>query len=267
LSTVTALGSPVFVRDQGSGPPVLFLHGNPDTADLWDPIVAELQTRFRCLAPDLPGFGGSAVPPGFDFGLPAMSRWVDGVLTALQVEEPVALVVHDFGGPYGFSWAVEHPAKVGRMVAINTFFTSELRWHFWARVWRTPWLGELSMAIMNRWLFAFELRRGGPRLSPEHIQQAFSHVTPATKRTVLRLYRATDPQCLRGWDERFRALAAEKPVKVLWGRGDPYLPIEMARSFGTADIEILDGVGHWLPAEAPALVVERLRSFLVQTPA
>lgn len=259
---ITALGAPVFVRDRGSGPPILFLHGNPDTADLWDPIVAGLESSFRCLAPDLPGFGRSAVPAGFDFSLPSMSRWVDAVTTALRIEGPVHLVAHDFGGPYGFSWAVEHPGKVDRMIAVNTFFTSELRWHFWARVWRTPWLGELSMAFMNLPLFAFELSRGGPRLCPEHVERAFSYVTPATKRMVLKLYRATDPQCLRGWDERFRSLAAEKPIKVLWGRKDPYLSIELAGTFGTDDVEIFDGVGHWLPAEAPAVVVDRLRAFL-----
>ncbi len=259
---LTVLDAPAFVEDCGTGPPVLFLHGNPDSADLWSSIVDDLRADFRCLAPDLPGFGRSAVPPGFDFSLPAMSRWVDGVLATLQVDQAIDLVVHDFGGPFGLAWAVEHPEKVRRIVAINSLFTSELRWHFWARVWRTPWLGELSMAVMNRWLFGFELRRGGSKLSKEHIERAFTFVTPASKRTVLRLYRATDPQKLRGWDERFRALATEKSVKVLWGREDPYLPIEIARTFGTRDIEIFDGFGHWLPAEAPSLVVERLREFL-----
>jgi pimeloyl-ACP methyl ester carboxylesterase len=53
-----------------------------------------------------------------------------------------------------------------------------------------------------------------------------------------------------------------KPVKVLWGRRDPYLPIELARTFGTGDVEILDGIGHWPPAEAPAVVADRLRGFV-----
>lgn len=264
---ISVLGAPTFVRDRGQGPPILFLHGNPDSADLWDGVVAELEAGFRCLAPDLPGFGRSAVPDGFDFGLPAMARWVDGVVGELAIDEPACrgplhLVLHDFGGPFGLAWAVEHPARVGRIVAINTFFTSRLRWHFWARVWRTPWLGELSMALMNRPLFTFELRRGSRKLSREHVERAWAFVDATTKRTVLELYRATDPERFHGWEERFRELAAEKSVQVLWGRHDPYLPIELAASFATGDVEVFGSAGHWLPAEEPALVADRLRRFL-----
>ena len=51
----------VHLIDQGAGPPVLFLHGNPDTAELWRGIVSRLEGSYRCLAPDLPGFGRSTV--------------------------------------------------------------------------------------------------------------------------------------------------------------------------------------------------------------
>lgn len=256
--TVTVQGAPIHVRDVGEGPPILLLHGNPDTADLWDGVLPALQPRFRCLAPDLPGFGRSAVPAGFDFGLPAMAGFIEALIEVLEVIGPIHLAVHDFGGPYGLAWAVENPERVGRIAVMSSLFSSKLRWHFWARVWRTPLLGELSMLMMNRWLFAWELRRGSRRLEREHIEHAWSHITPAAKRMVLALYRATDPECFRGWEERLWALAAEKPVKVLWGREDPYLDLKLADTFGTGDVEILDGVGHWLPAEAPAAVGERL---------
>ena len=258
---ITVDGARIFVRERGTGPPVLLLHGNPDSADLWDGVLSVLAPRHRCLAPDLPGFARSEIPAGFDFRLPAMAAFVDRLLAELDVEGPVDLAVHDFGGPYGLAWAVEHPAKVGRIAVLSALFSSRLRWHFWARVWRTPVLGELAMALMNRRLFAFELRRGSRRLPRGHVERAWARVTPAAKAMVLELYRATDPESFRGWEERLAALAAERPVKVLWGRRDPYLDPALARTFGTDDVEIFDDAGHWLPVEEPAAVAERLVAF------
>ncbi|QXP85780.1 alpha/beta fold hydrolase [Methylococcus sp. Mc7] len=66
----------LFVRDVGAGPPVLFLHGNPDSADIWDEVVARLNGRFRCIAIDLPGFGRSGPAPGFDCSFANLGRFV-----------------------------------------------------------------------------------------------------------------------------------------------------------------------------------------------
>lgn len=268
MSEVEVQGTAIFVRDEGRGPPVLLLHGNPDSSDLWEGVVAVLKGRYRCLAPDLPGFGRSSVPESFDFRLASMASFVDELVTVLGVSEPLRLVVHDFGGPYGLSWAVEHPEKVSCIVVTNSVFSTRLRWHFWARVWRTRVLGELSMLLMNRWLFARELRRGsGGHLKSDHIRRAYSHLSRLAKRTVLQLYRATDPQCFAGWEERFVELAHTVPVKVLWGRWDPYLDLALAHTFGTEDIEFYDCTGHWLPVEAPVETAESLLAFFRRTSA
>ncbi len=62
-------GVRVHLLEEGSGPPVLLLHGNPDTSELWRGVTSRLKERYRCLAPDLPGFGASALTSGFDCGL------------------------------------------------------------------------------------------------------------------------------------------------------------------------------------------------------
>ncbi len=266
MSHVTVDGAEIFVRDEGAGPPVLLLHGNPDSADLWDGVISRLSPTHRCMAPDLPGFGRSSIPEGFDVSLSAMAAFVDRLVAALGVSEPLGLVVHDFGGLYGLSWAVEHPRKVSHVAVTNSIFTSRLRWHFWARVWRTPILGEASMLAMNRWLFAFELRRGSRRLSRQHIERAWAFVNKRTKRMVLELYRATDPENFRGWEERLHELATRVPVKVLWGLKDPYLDASLAGTFGTEDVEFFEEVGHWLPAEAPAEVADRILGFFSPVP-
>lgn len=248
--------------DQGSGPPCLLLHGNPDTADLWRGVISHLEADHRCLAPDLPGFGASVVTGDLDCSLRSMSAFVDELLAAAGVDEPVDLVVHDFGGPYGLSWAVEHPEKVRRLVLLDTLYFADYRWHFWARLWRTPLVGELTMLLMNRWIFAWELRRGSRGLDPAHVREVYSRVHPAMKKMVLRLYRATDPEVFAGWEERLLALTAEVPTLVLWGGRDPYIPARYAERFGADRVRIFPDCGHWLPVEASEDVGRELRSFL-----
>ncbi len=247
--------------DQGAGSPILFLHGNPDTAELWRGVISRLEGGYRCLAPDLPGFGRSALTGDFDCSLETLAAFVDELVARIGVDQPLDLAVHDFGGPYGLSWAVRNPGKVRRIAIMSSLYFADYRWHFWARIWRTPVLGEVSMLLMNRWIFGWELRRGSRRLPAEHIRETWGRIHPAMKRMVLRLYRATDPACFRGWEEQLHALAARVPVRVLWGARDPYIPARWAGRFGTSDVRIFDHCGHWLPAEEPAEVAEDLERF------
>jgi haloalkane dehalogenase len=230
---------------------------------MWEGAAAALAARFHCLAPDLPGFGRSAVPAGFVPALAGMAEFVEALIEAAGIEGPLDLAAHDFGGPFALAWALRHARRVRRIVLINTVFFGDYRWHFWARVWRTPVLGELAMALMNRHLFARELNRGaGRRLDREHIDRTWALVTPRMKRMVLRLYRAADPAAFAPWEEKLPALLAEKPALVLWGDRDPYIPARFAERFGAAQVVHLPDVGHWPPVEAPAEVAAHLLRFL-----
>ncbi len=265
-TNVVVQGVSVYVKDQGTGPPILFLHGNPDSADLWDGLVDLLSPRFRCLAPDLPGFGRSAAPRNFDCSLENMARFIDGLVDALGIAEPLNLVMHDFGGPFGLAWAIRHHWRVRRIVAINTVFFSDYRWHRWAKVWRTPVLGEMSMVLMNQWLFARALRHASPRLPSDHIGRAYAWVKPPMKRMVLRLYRATNPENFAWWEDHLKSMTVRVPALVLWGDQDPYIPRRYAEQFGARQVVHFPAYGHWLPAETPAKVAEHLLPFLAPGP-
>jgi haloalkane dehalogenase len=78
---------------------LLLLHGNPDNADEWQPLIERLADRYSCLAPDFPGYGESPEPPPtFTHRLADQVKFVDAVLTAVHASGPVLLVVHDTGG-------------------------------------------------------------------------------------------------------------------------------------------------------------------------
>lgn len=268
LVPVTVQGVEVFVRERGAGEPVLFLHGNPDSADVWDPVIASSKKRFRCIAIDLPGFGRSAAPDDFDCSFGNLGRFVDEVVGALGIDRPLNVVAHDFGGAFAMAWAALFPDKVRRQVVINhPFFVGDYRWHAWARIWRTPALGELSTLFMGWWpLYWASVRAGSRKLSTARIRQSHGHLNPAMKRMILRLYRAADPAAFREWELRMLAAARQIPTLVLWGEHDPYIPAWVAGRFGTDRVRRYEDSGHWLPAELPEEVAAALRDFLGSAP-
>ncbi len=258
-----AAGADIFVKDQGTGPPILFLHGNPDTSDIWDAVVSRTQQQYRCIAPDLPGFGRSAAPRDFDCTFENLGQFLDELVEGVGAALPLNLVTHDFGGAFGMVWAVHHPDKVRRVVVINhPFFIADYRWHIWARIYRTPILGELSLRAVNWPIFYRIVRYGSRRLTREAIRRMYSVLTPEWKHMVLRLYRAADPAAFREWEPRMLRLTAQVPVLVLWGRYDPYIPLWVADRFGAERVVHFPESGHWTPAEVPDQVATEIRDFV-----
>lgn len=260
---LTVKGSQVHLLDKGEGSPVLFLHGNPDTADVWRGLIDRLQSHHRCLAPDLPGYGQSVAAPGFSFALEDLAAFVDELVRQLDLQEPLSLVVHDIGGQFGLPWAIRHPQKVRRLTIFNTAFSPGYRWTRLHRIWRTPLLGELAQFLTSRRAFSREMKKGASRLTTEQINRIYDRITPSMKQTALRCFRATELAHFEGWDTQLRALAARLPVQVLWSDDDPYIAPEFADRFGAqAVVHRYRGYGHWLPLEATERVGAELEKFL-----
>ncbi|HWX74119.1 MAG TPA: haloalkane dehalogenase, partial [Solirubrobacteraceae bacterium] len=116
-------------RDEGDGAPVVFLHGEPTWSFLWRKVIPPVrEAGFRCLAPDLAGFGASDKPA--DIGWYSYDRHTE--LTATLLEDldlrDATVVVHDWGGPIGLRLAVEHPQRIARLVILDTgLFTGHQR--------------------------------------------------------------------------------------------------------------------------------------------
>jgi pimeloyl-ACP methyl ester carboxylesterase len=258
---VTVQQAKIHLVDQGTGTPTLFLHGVADSSDVWSGVISRLKHHYRCLAPDLPAFGRSTAPENFDCSLQNMADFVDGLVDAIGIKEPLNLVVHDFGGPFGLAWAVKHPARIKHLAIMNTPFFSDYRWHFWAKVWRTPFLGELSWQLMSRWVFTQEMKRGSRKLTVGQIQEIFALITPAMQRMILRLYRTTDPENFRGWEDELLKVTARVPTRVLWGGHDPYIPRKFAERYGAQSVHYFPDSGHWVQLEEAEQVSKNLLEF------
>jgi haloalkane dehalogenase len=117
------LGKKMAYSDFGSGPPVVFLHGNPASSYIWRNIIPHVAPHSRCIAPDLIGMGDSEKQDGADpdrYGFLQHRRFVDALLEKLNVTNDVVVVGHDWGGALAMDWARRHPDAMRGIVYFET---------------------------------------------------------------------------------------------------------------------------------------------------
>ena len=249
---------------------VVFVHGNPGESRDWSGLAARVGEFGRAVAIDFPAFGRADRPDDFEYSSFGYAAHLGGALRELGIAR-VHLVMHDFGGPWGLVWASGAPEALRSAVLINTGFLKGYRWHTMARRWRVPVLGELIKAITTRRLWHRLLQPSAGRPLPHaFLDRLYDNLDRGQKRAVLALYRATDrpDQLLDLLGGQFREL--DRPALVVWGRHDPFLPVEQARhnleGFPSARVEILEDSGHFPFADDPertaAVVVPFLREQL-----
>jgi pimeloyl-ACP methyl ester carboxylesterase len=262
---VEGVRSPVLEGGHPSAPEaVVFLHGNPGSSRDWEMLVYETSRFGRAVALDMPGFGRADKPARFDYTVEGYARHLRGALGELGIER-AHLVLHDFGGPWGLAWAAAHPARFASAVLINTGALPGYRWHAWARIWRTPVLGELVQTASTRRGFHLAIRRGNPGLPRAFLDRMYDEYDRRTRRAVLALYRATDPALL-GEELRARLRPLARPALVVWGRRDPYISPRYAErqreSFPDCEIVMLEKSGHWPFMDDPRAVADAVLPFL-----
>jgi pimeloyl-ACP methyl ester carboxylesterase len=245
---------------------VVFVHGNPGSSSDWNALVAAVGGFARALAVDMPGFGGARAPAGFEPSVDSYAQFLEDARRALGVER-VHLVLHDFGGPFGLLWGLQHPQEWASVVLLNVGVMPGYEWHTMAKRWRTPVLGELVQAWIPRWAWRRAMQGSSPKGLPgQFVDKMYDEYDRETRRTVLRLYRATpDPGSVA---QELGAAIAElhKPALVVWGAGDPFIGVEYAERqgefFDVQDTLILPESGHWPFQDDPDRVEQAVLPFL-----
>lgn len=261
VRTVVAEGGPAKDSDA-----VVFVHGNPGPSDDWDDLAPRVSAFARVLTMDMPGYGRSERPVDFDFTTEGYGRHLGALLDQLGIDG-AHLVLHDFGGGWGLSWALEHPERLRSLTLINTGVLLGYEWHGFAKLWQLPVVGELSYFVLRPSIARKMIQRTNPRPLPEaFFDRIASYADFAHHRAVLALYRSSAD--LAAAQEALAADLArlDPPTLVLWGEGDAFVPVRFAERqkeiFPRAEVHTFPGCGHWPFVDDPELVAGHLLPFL-----
>jgi pimeloyl-ACP methyl ester carboxylesterase len=265
--SVGGLGSPVLEAGaEDAREAVVFVHGNPGSSSDWTALLDGTSEFARAVAVDMPGFGKADKPRDFDYQVPAYAEFLQGAIQELGIER-VHLVVHDFGGPFGLTWGLAHPDAWASAVMINVGVLPGYEWHSMAKRWQTPVLGELTQAWIPRWGWRRAMQTSNPKGLPESfVDKMYDDYDRATRRTVLKLYRATPDPASTAAELGAAAAELNRPALVVWGAKDPYIGVEYAERqrefFDVQDVAILPDSGHWPFQDDPDGVSEAVLPFL-----
>ena len=279
VRTVPAADTSFLLRssgvEAGQAPPVLLLHGVPETSSCWRDVAPRLAAGRQVLAPDLPGLGGSTFAGPYDVGTLVAQL---AALIEAEATVPVDVVGHDWGGVLALGLAGLRPDLVRRLVVVNAPFRSGPPLHRAVHLplFALPVVPEAAFRLAGRRAVDVMLRAGWrsePPLDPElRAEYEAAYAGGPRVAAMLGYYRsAVRPR--RGALRPGSALAAGLPpvdverALVLWGALDPVLPIAtgeaVVRDLGPGtEMTTIPGAGHFVLEEAPDEVSEVLLAFL-----
>jgi pimeloyl-ACP methyl ester carboxylesterase len=276
-------GVTIHVADAGpaDGPAVMLVHGFPENWWEWHELIGPLAADgYRVLCPDLRGAGWSSAPRS-SYTKTEMGDDLAAVLDRLGVAK-VKLVAHDWGGPVAFIMMLRHPEKVTAFFGVNTVAPWVKRdlsmlgnaWRFWyqipmllpvigPRVIRDP--KARHFRLWGPWVGAgFNVPEEDARLYGECMRQ------PGHAEAGSRWYRTFQTTELRRWArgefDLKEGARVDVPVRWLHGTGDPVITPNLLDGYADRisdfGVEFVDGVGHWIVAQRPELVLDRIQAFL-----
>jgi cis-3-alkyl-4-acyloxetan-2-one decarboxylase len=265
--------------DEGQGDPVLFLHGNPTWSFLYRNYVLALRSEHRVIAVDHIGCGLSDKPaPGqYPFTLERRIADLECFLDHLEVKEKLALVVHDWGGPIGFGYAVRHPERIRKIAVFNSAA------FFWPAGTRFPWIlraCRTSRAVgwLIRNLNAFAVPASHLMCKKKKIDDdtragyLMPYRTRADRTAILRFIQdiPLEPEhisypMLRDIQQALPRLC-DVPMMIFWGAKDfifdRHICAEWSRRFPKARVHMFPEAGHNVVEDEKEAILPILRDFL-----
>ena len=269
--------------DQGDGDPVLMLHGNPTWSFYFRHLIAGLSADCRTIAPDHMGCGLSDKPPlnRYDYRLQRRVDDVSALMAHVAVDRPITLVVHDWGGMIGMTWALDNLDRIGRIVVTNTagFLPpgkKQIPWRL--RVLRS--LAPFAVpAVLGFNLFSAAAVHMAPkkRLSAKvRAGLTAPYNCPANRMATLKFVQdiplvPQDPSydIVRRTDDRLHQIA-HIPMLICWGRHDFVFDLdyyqEWRRRFPRAEAHLFEAAGHYLLEDEPEAVLATIKDFFKRHP-
>ncbi|GAA4394478.1 alpha/beta fold hydrolase [Tsukamurella soli] len=262
-------GNVVHYVDEGSGPILLMLHGNPTWSFLWRDVVRALRDEFRCIALDYPGFGLSTAKPGYRYLPEEHADVVTTFVDALGIDE-ATLVGQDWGGPIGLAVAERRPGTFDRLVLANTWAwptNGDLYFEGFSRIGGSLPLrllaGQLDL-VVNAFVPTGHRRRKPTPAEMTHYRRAQD--TPHRRQASAIL-----PSRIIASREFFTEVESalveisHLPTLIVWGGADRvFRTKELQRlesTFPHHRTVIVDGAGLYVESDAPEEFVAAIRDW------
>lgn len=258
---IEADGVHVFYREAGpaDAPVILLLHGFPSSSHMYRELIPRLATRYRVIAPDLPGFGFTKVPEErqYKYSFDALAHTVEAFVEALGLKR-YALYVFDYGAPTGYRVALAHPERVTAIVSQNGNAYEEGLGHSWdpiRRYWASPSAENREVVRRNILTLEgtrFQYEHGVPQpemVAPESytLDQALLE-RPGNTDIQLDLFLdyASNVKLYPAFQAYFRK--SKPPLLAIWGKNDPFFIPPGAEAYRrdnpNAVVQFLD-TGHF----------------------
>ncbi|MFF2084168.1 alpha/beta fold hydrolase [Nocardia sp. NPDC058176] len=262
-------GHTVHYVDEGSGPTLLFLHGNPTWSFLWRDVIRALRDDFRCIALDYPGFGLSTPKPGYRYLPEEHADVVTGFVDALGLDG-VTLVGQDWGGMIGIAVTQRRPDVFDRLVLANTWawpVNGVFHFEWFGRVIGGPpfrFLVRRFNVLVNWFLPACHRRRKVTAAEMAHYRRALD--TPERRQaSAVFPGRVLASRDFFAEVEAGLADIAHLPTLIIWGDADiAFRPEERERleaTFPDHTTVVVEGAGTYVESDAPEEFVAALREW------
>lgn len=263
--------------DEGHGPPIVLVHGDPTWGYLYRKFVPELSKNHRCIVPDHMGMGKSGVPETpYPYRLKNHIHNLELLLLSLDLKD-LTLVLHDWGGPVGMGFAVRHPEHIKSIVLMNTWAFAE---------WPGGPLPKLLEIIRSEKGESFVLEKNGyvkramvgtanypENITPDVLNAYLApYPDPASRKALLCWTRdITFNEQDASFQEMLKIennlnLFSDIPVQVIWGILDPVLPPDVLHKwqdiFPHAKVCEIEDASHFLQEDTPEKVLRALSGFI-----
>lgn len=259
-------GHKIAFREQGSGSPVILIHGIPTNSLMWRNIIPQLAKTHRVIAPDLLNFGQSAKPESADVSINAQSHMLIKFMDALGVRR-ADVVAHDIGGGIAQLMAVSHPEKIRKLVLMDSVCFDS---------WPIPEFEPLQKPEaevgMNLNDFVSMMRGLMPigvynkRVMTDELIEIYlaPWSTENGKKAFFRNLRRLNKEYTQAIADELKHLPHQ--TLVMWGDKDPFqspdYALQLAQTIPNAELVLIKDAGHWLIDEKPAEIGERINQFL-----
>ncbi len=269
---VTVAGHRMHYVDEGSGPVVLLLHGNPTWCFFYRNVIRELKDSFRLIAPDFLGMGLSDRTPGTKFRAIDRINQLEEFVSSLGITN-FSIVMHDWGGPLGTGFIQRRLQSVNRIVYLNTTLTETEILPGFIKLAATPIIGKTMTRHTDTFVRMTTSVGAFRKLTPEVISGYRAPYTTRQRRDAIWDFVADIPFGPEHptYTEMVSIAAglpkvAEKPVKIIWGLKDPCFHREMlskvAAHFPKAELLEIPDASHLVLDDAPQIAIPAIKEFL-----